>query len=252
MEIVDSSVRIAGQAINHYLGKMRWILNEYSAPRHWMPLHRLVCLFAAMFLGACGSIPSAPPSAGDCMTIRLWSNGWHANLALPAEIFSEEHPVRTLFPDARYFLIGWGERDFYMATDAGFWKGLKAIVPPSPSVVHVIAADAPVEDTLWRPRELAVFAISQSGAKQMADGIARSLAYDEGGAPIMLGPGRVAGASYFLAARGNFHLFNMCNHWTARRLREAGVPVRAGISFTAGGLMSAIRRKTSPSCPVGE
>jgi len=157
-----------------------------------------------------------------------------------------------LFPDARHFLIGWGERDFYMAADAGFWKGLKAIIPPSPSVVHVIAADTPVEDTLWPARDLVEFAISESGAKHMADGIARSLAYDERGTTIILGQGRVAGAGYFLAARGNFHLFNMCNHWTARRLREAGVRVRASISFTAPGLMSAVRRKTSPSCPVSE
>ncbi|MEO1242834.1 MAG: DUF2459 domain-containing protein [Pseudomonadota bacterium] len=186
------------------------------------------------------------------MTVRLWSNGWHANLALPADVFNEAHPVRTLFPDAQYFLIGWGERDFYMATDAGFWKGLKAIVPPSPSVVHVIAADTPVEDTQWRPRDLVQFAISQAGAEQIADGIAKSLSYDETGTLIIVGEGRVAGASHFLAAKGNFHLFNMCNHWTARRLREAGVPVRAGISFTAPGLVSAIRRKTLPSCPDGE
>lgn len=217
-----------------------------------MQFHRLVCLFTAMFLGACGSITGAPPSAGDCMTVRLWSNGWHANLALPADAFNEGHPVRTLFPEAQYFLIGWGERDFYMATEAGFWKGLKAIIPPSSSVVHVIAADTPVEDTQWRPRDFVQFAISQAGAEQIADGIAKSLSYDETGTLIILGEGRVAGASHFLAARENFHLFNMCNHWTARRLREAGVPVRAGISFTAPGLISAIRRKTLPSCPDTE
>jgi len=217
-----------------------------------MQFHRLLLPFAAMLIGACASVPSDPPTADDCMTIRLWSNGWHANLALPAEVLNEDDPVRTLFPDAQYFLIGWGERDFYMATDAGFWKGLKAIIPPSRSVVHVIAADEPVEETLWRPRDLVEFAISESGAKRMAEGISKSLAYDEAGTPIILDQGRVAGASYFLAARGNFHLFNMCNHWTARRLQEAGVPVRASISFTARGLMSAIRRKAPPSCPVGE
>jgi uncharacterized protein (TIGR02117 family) len=215
-----------------------------------MRLGRLACLFALALLAACASAPGAPPTPGDCMTIRLWSNGWHANLALPAEAFEEGHPLRSLFPDSRYFLIGWGERDFYMATKAGFWKGLKAIIPPSPSVVQVIAADAPVEETLWPGRDLVEFAISRSGVKRMAEGIANSLAYDAEGEPIILGEGRVAGASYFLAAKGNFYLFNMCNHWTARRLREAGVRVRGIVSFTAPGLMRAVRRKAPAYCPV--
>lgn len=212
--------------------------------RHW------ACLFAAMFLSACGSVPGAPPSAGDCATIQLWSSGWHADIVLPADAFNEDHPVRSLFPGAQYFLIGWGERDFYMATDAGFWKGLKAIIPPSPSVVHVIAADGPIEATPWRRSELVTFSVSRAGAEQLADAVAEALSYDETGAPVILGEGRVAGASHFLAAGGNFHLFNMCNHWTARRLREAGVPVRAGVSFTASGLVSAIRRKAPPACPI--
>lgn len=214
-----------------------------------MWLDRPAILSCALLLTACASAPGAPPTEGDCMTIRLWSNGWHANIALPAEAFEDGHPVRTLFPDARYFLIGWGERDFYMADDAGLWKGLKAIIPPSPSVVHIIAAEAPVEDRLWPPSDLAEFAISESGARRMTAGIAASLAYDEEGALITLSEGRVANSSLFLAATENFHFFNMCNHWTARRLREAGVPLRSGISFTAPALMKAVRRKAPASCP---
>ena len=231
---------------------MRWILNGLDAAKRWTRFHHLVCLFAAAFLSACTSMSSAPPSANDCVTIQLWSSGWHADIVLPADAFDDDHPVRSLFPDAQSFLIGWGERDFYMATDAGFWKGLKAIIPPSPSVVHVIAASGPIEDTPRRRSDVVTFAVSQDGARQIADAVAASLSYDETGAPIVLGEGRVAGASRFLAARGNFHLFNMCNHWTARRLREAGVPVRAGVSFTAPGLVGAIRRKAAPACPVAE
>lgn len=214
-----------------------------------MRLKRLIILMAAALAAACASPVGAPPSPGDCATIRLWSNGWHANLALRADVLGDKHPLRNLFPEAEYFLIGWGERDFYMADDAGVWKGLKAIVPPSPTVIHVIAADRPVEDTLWRPRELIEFAVSETGAKRMVESIAALIVRDESGAPVILSQGRVAGASYFLAARGNFHLFNMCNHWAARRLREAGVRVSPGVSFTAAGLIGAVRRKAPASCP---
>lgn len=204
--------------------------------------------FVAAALAACASPKAPPPVAGDCTTIRLWSNGFHVNLAMRAELFEETHPLRRLFPQAHYFLIGWGERDFYMAEKAGVWKGLNAILPPSPAVMQVIAAKEPVEDTIWPGREVATLAISRSGAQALAQSLAAQLKYDDNGDPLALGTGRVDGASLFLAARGNFHLFNMCNHWTAARLREAGAPVHPRISFTAGGLMRAARRKTPSSC----
>ncbi len=209
----------------------------------------LIALVAAMALASCASPSAPPPTAGDCTTIRLWSNGLHANLAFRADVLEKDHALRRLFPDAAYFLIGWGERDFYMAENAGLWKGLKAIVPPSPSVVQVIAGTAPVEDTVWRPSDLQEIAVSRTGAANMTAAIDRLLAYNENGEAIILGDGRVDEASYFLAAEATFHLFNMCNHWTARRLREAGVPVSPHVSFTAPGLMAAVRRKTEAACP---
>ncbi len=212
-------------------------------------VQRFVALIAALALAGCMSAKAIPPAPGDCATIRLWSNGWHASLALPAETFSEDHPLRTLFPDKRYFLIGWGARDFYMTEQAGVLEGIKAVLPPTRSAIHIIAGDAPVEDALWRPRHLMEFAVSQSALSAMQEKIAASLDYDEAGAPVIVGEGRVAGASYFLASKGGFHLFSMCNHWTARRLGEAGVPVNAGISFTAAGLFNAVERLAPPSCP---
>lgn len=201
---------------------------------------------------ACALPPNPPPGARDCTTIRLWSNGFHVNLAMRAELFEEAHPLRRLFPDANYFLIGWGERDFYIAEKAGFLMTLDAITPPSPAVMQVIAAEEPVEDRIWPGRDVVSVAISETGARDLARSIATNLKYDEAGKPLILGPGRVEDGSLFLAARGNFHLFNMCNHWTAARLREAGVPVRARLSFTAGGLMAAVRRKTDRACPAAE
>ncbi len=180
--------------------------------------------------------------------MRLWSNGWHASIALPAEVLDETHPVRALFPEKAYFLIGWGARDFFMADDPGLWEGLKAVVPPTRSALHVIAGDRPVEEGLWRPRKAIAFAVSRTGARAMGERIAASLEADENGAPVIVAEGRVPQASYFLAAKGGFHLFNMCNHWAARALREAGVPVSAAVSFTAPALLRAVERKAPASC----
>ena len=214
---------------------------------------RLLCICViAVLLGACASAPSLPPGPGDCVTARLWSNGWHTDIALPSSVFEENHALRARFPEARYFLIGWGERDFYMAEEAGFWKGLKAIVPPSPSVLHVVAVNGPIETLQWRASDYVEFALSETGARRMAAVFAGSLVYDEEGTAVELGPGRAQGRSVFLADRANFHLFYMCNHWAAARLRDAGVPVRSALSFTAPALMNAVRREAVPACPASE
>lgn len=211
---------------------------------------RCAVFVAILLLLGCASSPTTPPTPADCMTVRLWSNGWHSSLALPAWVFETDHPVRRLFPDKEYFLIGWGAREFYLADNPGVWRGLTAIVPPTRSVVHVIAGDTPVEDGLWRPKQIVEFAVSENGAREMVERIARSLSYDERGAPIVLREGRVAGASYFLAAADGFHLLHMCNHWTARRLREAGVPISPALSFSAPALLRAVARETLASCPA--
>lgn len=213
-------------------------------------LARFSIVFAALFLAGCSSTSTEPPTQGDCMTIRLWSNGWHANIALPADVFDEGHPLRTLFPEKKYFLIGWGARDYYMAEKAGFFDGLKAIIPPTPPAIHVIAGDRPVEESLWPPKDMVEFAISETGVREMGEHIATFLTYDETGAPVIVGEGRVTGASHFLAAKGNFHLFNMCNQWTARLLRNAGVPLNPRLSFTASGLLDAVKRAMPATCPT--
>ncbi len=215
-------------------------------------INLLAAIFAACSLIACAGSPVAQPAPGDCIQMRLWSNGAHTAIAMPVEAFDERHAVRRLFPEQNYFLVGWGARDFYMAERAGFWDGLFAILPPTQSVVHVIVGREPVEETVWRPREMVDIAISKSAARAITESIDERLVFDANDAPVIVGEGRVRGASFFLAAKGQFHFFNMCNHWTARRLRVGGVPVNDVISFTADGLLSAVKRKTPNACPAAK
>lgn len=186
--------------------------------------------------------------AGDCIGARVLSNGTHTDIALPVDAFHENHPLRAIYPDADHFLIGWGERDFYMAADAGLWKGLKAVLPPSPSALHVVAARGPMDALAWRDGAAVDVALSRRGAQSMTEGLARSLVRDDEGAVMVLGPGRAAGRSVFLSDGRGFHLFQMCNHWAAARLRETGVPVSARFSFTASALVKAVERKTERAC----
>jgi len=61
------------------------------------------------------------------------------------------------------------------------------------------------------------------------------------GGIIVLGGGQYA-SSRFYAAREKYSLLRTCNTWTARALREAGLPIEPLQVVTAAGLMDELRK----------
>lgn len=190
----------------------------------------------------------AAPSAGDCVTLHLWSNGYHSDIGAPAEIFPADHPLRRLYPEAREFLIGWGDQAFYYSDGTNLWLGLDAIIPPSPSVMHV-TYDAPEASAYLGPNDDLAMAISREGAARFVAYVDRALILDEAGNVSVTTPGKIVGRSVFVRTRGSFHLFNVCNQWMARALRAAGIDVNARAAWLAGPLIRQARGVSSPSCP---
>lgn len=190
----------------------------------------------------------APPALGDCVELHLWSNGFHSDIGAPASLFPQDHPLRRLYPQAREFLIGWGDQAFYYSDGTNLWLGLDAIVPPSPSVMH-IAYNAPYAAAYLGPNEDLAIAVSRQGAERFVAFIDRALVLDEAGDVIVTTPGKVIGRSSFVRTRGSFHLFNVCNQWMARALRAAGVDVNARAAWLAGPLIAQARGVSAATCP---
>jgi len=216
------------------------------------PLLSAFCVLAlalAGYLFAPLPAPSvAQPSAGDCIELHLYSNGYHSDIGAPAAIFPAEHPLRRLYPRAQSFLIGWGEERFYYSDGSDLMLALDAVIPPSPSVLH-IAYNAGPSSAYLGPNDDIAIAISHQGAERFVAFVDRALALDAVGAPVRTADGKVVGRSSFLRARGGFHLFNVCNHWMARALRAAGVDVNARAAWLAGPLIADLRRGGAGRCP---
>lgn len=192
--------------------------------------------------------PAAPPPrAGDCVELHLWSNGYHSDIGAPADMFPADHPLRMLYPQAREFLIGWGEERFYYSDGSNLWLGLDAIVPPSPTVLHV-TYNAPSAAVYLGPNDDLAIPISREGAARFVAYIDAALVLNADGAVIVTAPGKVIGRSAFLRTQGSFHLFNVCNHWMARALRAAGVNVNARAAWLAGPLIREARRAAPSAC----
>lgn len=206
----------------------------------------VVAVFAYLYL----PIPApnvASPTADDCVELHLYSNGYHSDIGAPVSIFPEDHPLRRLYPDAESFLIGWGDEAFYYSDGTDLWLGLDALIPPSPSVLHV-AYNASESSAYLGPNDDLAVGVSREGAERFVAFVDRALILDASGDAIPTSTGKVVGRSSFLRTRGSFHMLNVCNQWMARALRAAGVDVNARAAWLAGPLIRQARRIGRTSC----
>jgi hypothetical protein len=65
--------------------------------------------------------------------------------------------------------------------------------------------------------------LSEEGLARLLGRLDATFARNSSTTPEELGSG-LYGPSLFYRAAGDFHVFNLCNHWVARLLSSAGVP----------------------------
>jgi len=193
-------------------------------------------------LGACAAPlpdPAEPQGSGPGVAVYLVAHDKHSGIAVRrADIPAGLWPESRDFPQAEYLEVGWGDRDYYMGRDQGFWGTLRAALgSDNPSVLHVASVRGPLPEN-FPASEIIEVELSRDGFERLVRYIHD--AYDRAGAPVVapLGPG-LYGDSRFYPAWESFNLFRTCNVWTARGLRGAGLPVHD--SITMEGLLSQAR-----------
>jgi uncharacterized protein (TIGR02117 family) len=181
----------------------------------------------------------APPEQ-PTDSIYVVSHGWHAGLVLPGRAAAlADWPLSADPPPGEQVEIGWGERDFYMASDPGWSLAVEAVLLPNESVLHVVWLDAPVE-AFFPSSEILELRLSAAGMERLSRYIAGSFARNEQGRGVDLGAG-LYGNSRFYLSRERYHAFNTCNVWVARALEDAGCPISAAFALTVNELMARVR-----------
>jgi uncharacterized protein (TIGR02117 family) len=204
----------------------------------------------AMALGACAGVPEPrEPAAEDCVEIGIHSNGFHTSLTLPGDALDAEHPLRRLFPEARWLVVGWGDEDFFMAPQGGtFEQGVRATFPGGSTVIRVIAIDVAPE-RYFAQGDAPRAAVTRAEAAALARFLDGELVHSPEGEAIIVAPAHHPERSYFLRARSeSFSLLNNCNHWVARALRAAGLPIQGAIRADA---IVARMKRIESHCPDG-
>jgi len=194
--------------------------------------------------------PSAQGTQAPVRHLHVVRHGLHSGIVVrAADVPEGAWPVRRDLAGAEYLEVGWGDRAYYQAPDPSLLLGLRALLWPTASALHMVAFSGPLRSN-FPAAEIVTLKVSLQGLDRLVAAVAASHELDAAGRPILLGPG-LYGTSRFYASRDSFHLFATCNVWTAAMLREAGVPVSPLLSQTSGGLFAQLRRHgtTVPAAP---
>ncbi|MDD5321569.1 MAG: DUF2459 domain-containing protein [Methylococcales bacterium] len=200
----------------------------------------LLCILSVTFLcsGCAASINGECPvdESEPAKTIYLVSHGWHAGIVIKQiDIPDDVRLVHKDFSSTGYLEIGWGDRDFYQMPGFHLGIALKALLLPTPSVLHIVAFDDSVA-SYFPHSEIIRVRLSDAGFQRLIHYIAASYDRDTEGNIIPLGVG-FYGVSQFYRSQETYHLFRTCNVWTARALYTAGCPARSVLAITADSLM---------------
>lgn len=219
-----------------------------------MALTLILALLLALLPGAgadAASTPAAAPAAAtptdatDTVTIHVVAHGWHSALIVPAAIVApQQWPARAEFPDAEYFEVGWGDREYYQAAYHELLTALPGLLWPNPGVLQVVAFNGP-PSLKFPGAPIATLRISRAGAQRLVEAIAASHERDAQGRVVAFGPS-LYGEGRFYASVERFSLFVNCNVWVARRLRDAGMRVSPSLALTVGMLFTQLAWVSSP------
>ena len=203
----------------------------------------LLLMLSVTWLAACGETVLPPEDVVGPRTrlVHVTSNGWHTAIVVPAPalVAIGVLPEVADFSDAAFLEFGWGDRIYYQAKETTFDMALIAALVPTPAVMHMAALQAPPEDDGSGLKVISV-KLTESGFQRLAQALAAEFERPPGGRAESVSRGLYSN-SHFYHARGEFHLFNTCNTWTARMLLVGGVAFSPSGIMTADELMTCLR-----------
>ena len=179
----------------------------------------------------------------DSIPIVVSLDAAHSMIALPAKapVFHVrgDHDVTGTNGAPReprvYEEWGYAERAWYLEKRQGLTGVVRALLWPTEGVVEVgIHESIWAERTQKPPVEAFRFQISEAGYWSLRSYLRATIASEE--------PVGIVGNSRFCVARSSYHLFHHCHHYTAKGLREAGLPISMRGALTRNSFAKQLRR----------
>lgn len=179
--------------------------------------------------------PEPKPRMGDSVPIVVSLDAAHSMIALPVRGDSVTG-TKGASNDRRIFEEwGYAERAWYLDKRQGFTGVIRALMWPTEGVVEV-----GIHESIWAERaqkppvEAFRFQISEAGYWGLRSYLRATIASED--------PVGIVGNSRFCVARSSYHLFHHCHHYTAKGLREAGLPISMRGALTRHSFARQLRR----------
>jgi uncharacterized protein (TIGR02117 family) len=167
-------------------------------------------------------------------------NNWHAALIVrKADLSQALFPEQDHFPEAEYLEIGWGDRDYFPATEESVGLALRAAFWSSGSVLHVVSFRGPIGD-YFVDGEIIELALSPEAFQRLSESLSASFSRADRSVAAQSQPGLVPHARFYPAA-GRFSILRTCNTWIAESLKSAGLDISPRYIITAASLARQVR-----------
>jgi uncharacterized protein (TIGR02117 family) len=201
------------------------------------------------WLAGCAVVPrDATVPTGEA-TIYVVGRGWHTDIGLPVdEVAGPLASLRRDLPGVRYMVFGFGERQYYMAHDAGSGEMLAALLPSKSAILVTALRAAPPE--AFADQTVVTLHLARGGVERIARRLWADLERSADGSATRLADGPYLG-SVFYASSATYDALHTCNTWTALVLREGGLPMNTHVLFADQVMQQVARIAAMQASPAG-
>ncbi|MDP2365985.1 MAG: DUF2459 domain-containing protein [Ignavibacteria bacterium] len=164
--------------------------------------------------------------------IYFIKQNWHTAIVFKTqELDSDLFREFESFSEFSLIDIGWGDEEFYQYP--GFDSGLafKALFYATPSTLRVEGINLSNEEYFYLSEIVIELNVSDEQFKNICIYINKTFYTIDKGETLILSR-KAEGKIIFYKANGYYHLFNTCNTWLAKGLREAGLDIEDNILLT--------------------
>jgi uncharacterized protein (TIGR02117 family) len=203
----------------------------------------------AGWLAGCAVMPADAPVPNGEATIYVVGRGWHTDIGLPVD--DAAGPLASLrrdFPGVRYMVFGFGERQYYMARNAGSGEMLTALLPSESAILVTALLATPTE--AFADQTVVMLHLPRSGVERIAMRLWDDLEKAADGSAARLADGPYVGSAFY-ASPDTYDALHTCNTWTAQVLREGGLPMNTHVLF-ADQVMQQVARIAATQARSGD